>query len=111
MNADLRALREQDLMEREAVQERMHAFWEPQDRKEAESFLAADVADDPELSSLLFDLCSNDIDDHEKIFQAAKRLLMAAQGVIYQYAINDSLPLTIITNEPEDARAMARGTI
>lgn len=78
----------------EEVQERIHAFWNPQDRKEAVSFLAVELADDIETADLFFDLCANDIDDHEKILEAARKIVIRAQGAIYEYAQNDRLPLT-----------------
>lgn len=109
MNADLRALREQEITEQEAVQERIAKFWEPQDQKEAAGFLAVELMDDLELSGLFFDMCSNEIEADAAILEAAKKLILRAQSAIHFYAINDQLPITILTNEPEDARAMARG--
>jgi len=111
MNADLRALREQEMMERELVQERMHKFWEPEDKAEAANFLAVELMDETELQDLFFAMCSNAIENDAAILAAAKKLVLHAQAAIYQHAQNDRLPITILTNEPEDARAMARREI
>lgn len=113
MNADLRALREQEMMERELVQERMSKFWKPEPAKRAEmvEFLIIDLNDETDLQDLFFDLCAQDIDDAKSFNEAAKKLVIRAQAEIYRYAQNDKLPITILTNEPEDARAMARGQI
>jgi hypothetical protein len=109
----IRELNLDEAMEMELVQERMHKFWEPSkdEKKEVVNFLAVELMDETDLQELFFELCSQDIDDHDKIFAAAKKLLSRAQSAIYEYAQNDRLPITILTNEPEDARAMARGQI
>jgi hypothetical protein len=107
----IRELNLDEMMERELVQERLHKFWEPEDKKEAAGFLAVELMDDLDLSDLLFDMCSNSIENKEKILEVAERLVIRAQAAIYQHAINDKLPITILTVDPEDARAMARGQI
>lgn len=107
----IRELNLDEMMERELVQERLAKFWEPQDKKEAAGFLAVELMDDLEFSNLFFDMCSNEIENREEIFEAAMALVIRAHQAIYQHAQNDRLPITILTNEPEDARAMARGQI
>jgi hypothetical protein len=107
----IRELNLDEMMERELVQERMHKFWEPEDKAEAANFLAVELMDETELQDLFFAMCSNAIESDAAILAAAKKMVLHAQQLIYQHAQNDRLPITILTNEPEDARAMARGQI
>lgn len=111
MNADLRALREQEMMERELVQERMAKFWEPskEDKSDVIHFLSVELMDETDLEALFFEMCSNEIENEAAILAAAKKLVLRAHQAIYQHAQNDRLPVTILTVDPEDARAMARG--
>lgn len=76
------------------VQERVNAFWEPEDKAEAASYLAVELMDETELQDLFFAMCANDAKDDAAILAAAKKMIIHAQHLIYVQAQNDRLPIT-----------------
>lgn len=97
------------------VQARIDCFWSASgdDGLEADNWIAVECVDDPKAAEILRNMCSfkPHLRNADAILRNAIKLVNHLRSSVAESASKDKLPVTLLTIDDEDARAMARGEI